>query len=90
MVDETQESVVIRQRDAQRIVNDASIRAAFDRVKAIYLANLIATAPAERDKREDAYMLYKAVCDVWGTLERDAKSAHVRDLKTAAEDAKNG
>lgn len=85
MVDETKEDVIIRQRNAQRIVGDAAIRAAFEQVKATYMANWARTAPAEAEKREHAYMLYKAVSDVWAILELDAKSALVRDLKAAAE-----
>ena len=38
----------------------------------------------EAEKRELAYMNFKAVADVFATLQRRASSAHVRDLKDLA------
>lgn len=89
MIDETNEDMLSRQRDAQRIVAEETIRKAFERVKDKYIEGWKMTQPADGEKREFAYMLYKAACDVWAMLERDAKSAHVRDL-LKAEDGGNG
>lgn len=87
MTEETQD-IALRERDAQRIVAEPTIRSAFERVKANYIKGWTQTQPIDREKRESAYMLYKAICDVWGLLERDALAAHARDLKAQGE--KNG
>lgn len=87
-VDATPELVLERQRAAQRLVSDETIRGAFERVKQDYITGWTRTQPIDREKRESAYMLYKAICDVWGLLERDALAAHARDLKAQGE--KNG
>lgn len=84
------EDVVISQRNAQRIVGDPDIGQAFDDLKETYLSGWMKTAPAEVDKRELLYRGYKTVADVWEILQRKAQSAHVRDLKAAAEAKANG
>lgn len=87
-IDGAAEALVERQRAAQRLVTDEGIRHAFERLKADYVKAFANTQPADKDKRETAYMLYKAVSDLWASLERDARNAQARDL--TARDQSNG
>lgn len=82
------ETVIISQQACQRIVADTEIAAAFEGLQEGYLAAFASTKPGEQGKRELAYQHYKAVADVWASLQAKAHSAKVRDLK--AQQAKGG
>lgn len=76
----SKEDRLIAQRDAQRIVREPEIAAAFERIKAGYQRAWANTKPDESAKRETAYMCFKAISDMWADLTMQANSAHVRDL----------
>jgi hypothetical protein len=78
------EEVVLDQQQAQRLVGEPAIKEAFDALKDGYRETWEKTLPAETEKRELAYMAYKAVADVWATLERKAHGVHVRSLQERA------
>lgn len=78
------EDMLISQRDAQRLVGDREIAAAFEGLQAGYLEAFANTKPDEAGKRELAYQHYNAVTRVWGALVKKAQNVHVRDLKDAA------
>ena len=77
------DDMVISQRDAQRLVGEPEIEAAFVLIMDGYRAAWEKTTPDEGAKRELAYTHFKAVADVWAALKRRADSARVRDLKAA-------
>lgn len=75
----TDETVLISQRNAQRLLGDPEFLSALDEVKKAYSGAWVRTGIAETAKREQLYHSLMAVEDVHTVLKKRAQAAKVRD-----------
>ena len=83
-VDKAPLDVALGEREAQRLVGEQAIRDAFEAVADGFLEAWKVTKPQEAARREELYMRFIAVQDVWQALRRKAGNARKRDIEAAA------